>query len=118
VIDRLSRWQTPVVVGAVLLLVVAASVEGEWRDAAEYALMAAVVVALREGRSPSGSWTDGLCGAAFALGLVGAPVALVANAVEGSWLRAVVWAIVTTGLVLVWLGRRGSAASAEPVTQS
>jgi hypothetical protein len=51
------------------------------------------------------------------IGLVGAPVALVANVVDGSWLRAVVWALATTGLVLTWVARRGRRLPAEPVAR-
>jgi hypothetical protein len=113
VIDRLSRWETPVVLGCLLFLVVAALVEKAWRDAGEYALMTVVVAGL-SGDRESGAWRDRLGRAAFVLGLVGAPVALVANAAEGSWLRAGVWAIASTGLV--WLGS-GRRVAAEPVTQ-
>ena len=113
----LQRWQTPVVLVALLatlFLAVGSIVEGEWMRAGELGLIAlGWWWSNARDRSIAGRLSPGVVRGTGTVLLVGAVVAVVANVQDGAWLRVGAWTLLGLGVALTaWVDGR---ASARPV---
>ena len=108
--ERLARWQTPIVVGAWCLLALATAVEGDWFTAAEYALLGVVGWWLGADDTTDSSRRVGR-NLAFAVAVVGVPLVLAIHVVDASWWRAGLWLLVGLGMMFTWSARRSPAAA-------
>jgi hypothetical protein len=106
--DRLVRWQTPIVVGALCLLALATAVEGDWFTVAEYALLGVVCWWLGADDTTEGSRHVG-SHLALGVAVVGVPLVLAIHVVDASWWRAGLWLLVGLGMLFTWSARRSPA---------